>query len=360
MLATRWVRPQFGLALTAAVLILSACAAPGRTRGAELDWASFIRFGGITYLENPYTGGARVGRALQVGDLGPVFAPVRHEVANSIHTPGYQLQDGDAAFLPVGPPVSTVHGYLPTFRLAAPYQGRLLLYEADTNPQAMVGQDLLDIAGKVRAISVLSSHDGISELAAITNPAEIATLVAMVLTAPVNQRGQNHSGTQYFLAFRLQDGTATVRSYWPGSGELSRGIMLPKGFATAIVRSVTSRSTVVTSSSVFDYPSLALGVVVDAQRRVVDIEANSAAERAGIQRGDLLIRVGTAPTLPSLDGAKRVLLEAKRESMLPVTISRDGHEVAIQVKLTPRLQPCAESPCATVTPVPVGRELAFL
>jgi hypothetical protein len=46
--------------------------------------------------------------------------------------------------------------------------------------------------------------------------------------------------------------------------------------------------------------------------------------------------------------------------MLPVTISRDGHEVTIQVKLTPRLHRCVVTACATVTPVPVGGQLDFL
>jgi len=109
------------------LLIVSACAVPGSIGTAEIEWVSFIRFGGITYLENSDLSTAHVGRALQVSDLGVVFDRVRHEVADSVHSLGYQLQDGDAAFLPVGTPVSTVRGYQPTFRLAARYQGRLFL-----------------------------------------------------------------------------------------------------------------------------------------------------------------------------------------------------------------------------------------
>ena len=212
----------------------------------------------------------------------------------------------------------------------------------------------------MRSISVVSSHDGVTELAAVSDPAEVATLVAMVLTAPVSQGEHNHGGTQYLLAFHLQDGTATVRSFWVSSGELARGIRLPKGFGTAITSAIASRSTTLTSTTVVDYAAPALGVVVDAQRRVVDIEANSAAERAGIRRGDVLERVGTASTLPSLAGAKRALQGTKLGTMLPVTISRDGHEVTVTVNLTPRLSPCAATVCPTDTPVPVGGQFDFL
>ena len=54
-----------------------------------------------------------------------------------------QAKDGDAAFLDIGTRVYTVKGYLPTFRLAAYLDGVLQLYEADTNPCARTGADLL-------------------------------------------------------------------------------------------------------------------------------------------------------------------------------------------------------------------------
>lgn len=145
-----------------------------------------------------------------------------------------------------------------------------------------------------------------------------------------------------------------------GSGESSRGSMPPKGIATAIASTVTSRSTTVTSSAVIDYPAPMLGVVVDAQRRVVDVDANSAAERADIRRGDVLERVGTAATLPSLAEAKRAPQGAKLGTMLPVTFIRDGHEMTANVQITLDRGRCSGLVCPTVTPVPVAGQLDFL
>ena len=47
-----------------------------------------------------------------------------------------------------------VKGYRPGFRLAASHRGRLRLYEASEAAGARVGGDLLDLAGKVRYLSL--------------------------------------------------------------------------------------------------------------------------------------------------------------------------------------------------------------
>jgi hypothetical protein len=56
----------------------------------------------------------------------------------------------------------------------------------------------------------------------------------MVLSAPVDQAVHDHDGPQYFLSFVLLDGTTVTRSYWPNSGELARGILLPIAFGNAV------------------------------------------------------------------------------------------------------------------------------
>ena len=124
--------------------------------------------------------------------------------------------------------------------MAAPHtevawqDGRLTLFEADSNPAARIGGDLLDISGKVQYIGINSEQDGATELAAIKNKVEVDALVGTVVQAPVNQQLTDHSSARYFVAFHLNDGTMVVRAYWPDTGELSRGIVLPQLFSQAI------------------------------------------------------------------------------------------------------------------------------
>lgn len=103
---------------------------------------------------------------------------------------GGELQDGDAAYLEAGSPLYRVRGYRPIFRLAARQDGRLVLFEADTNPRARLGRDLLDLEGKVRRISVNSRADGTTELGAISDLKQVAGMVRMLLAGPVDQRIQ--------------------------------------------------------------------------------------------------------------------------------------------------------------------------
>lgn len=220
------------LGLSVAVLI---CSCSLGSTNAIIDWVDFIRFQGIRYL----AAYSRVDRNLQESDLGPVFATVRFKLEGNVHDLHYQSEDGDAAFLDPGTPVYAVQGYSPQFRLAAHRDGQLILYEADTNPRAQKGGDLLDIAGRVQYIGVNSEQDGVTELGAIKDPQQIAHLVEMVMNAPVNQSYQSPDTSRYFIAFHLIDGTATVRAYWPTSGQLSRGILLPPAFATAVEGAVS-------------------------------------------------------------------------------------------------------------------------
>lgn len=194
-----------------------------------IDWVNFVRFGGITYVAVAI----RPGRALAQSDLGPVFAIVKFKLDGNVHDPGYQTKDGDAAFLDAGSKVYTVKGYSPTFRLAAQQNNGLTLYEADTNPQARKGGNLLDIDGKVRYIGIVSEQDGITELGAIKDRGQVARLVGEILQAPVDQHRQG-GDLRYLLVFHLLDGTVVERTYWPDTGILARGILLPAAFEQAI------------------------------------------------------------------------------------------------------------------------------
>ncbi len=216
--------------------------APGLTRSPALtqrcansiiDWIDFIQFGGITYQADR----ASYEHPLDDGDLGPEYGKVKVKYSDSVCDPWYRSKhgaDGDAAFLEPGTPIYTMNGYKPEFRLVARRDDRLTLYVADTNPNAILGADLLDIGGKVSYIGVNSQTDGATELAAIKDPAQIEAMVSMVLDAPVDQDQRDHDGLLYFIAFHMNDGTTVVRAYWLDSGELSRGILLPDEFRIAV------------------------------------------------------------------------------------------------------------------------------
>ena len=112
--------------------------------------------------------------------------------------------------------------------------GRPTLYEADINPSAKTGGDLLDIRGKVTAIDIINDHKTI--LGTIDDEETIERLVALVLEAPVNQRSRDHDGPNYFLGIRLVDGTSVVRAFWLETGELSRGIMTDPAVTLSVWR----------------------------------------------------------------------------------------------------------------------------
>jgi hypothetical protein len=188
----------------------------------SLDYADFLRFGGITY----YAGDSNLlGRNPRPRDLGPMYAVVRRNPPND--DLNYRMADGDAAFVAAGAPVYTVKGYRPAFRLAANHGGRLWFYEAREVPGVRSGADVFDLAGKVRYIGVNSGFDGTTELAAIRQRKQVATLVRAVLTAPV-RAGQVSEGESCVLAFHLVDGTAVTRGVHLGTGRLEPGVVVPR------------------------------------------------------------------------------------------------------------------------------------
>jgi hypothetical protein len=67
---------------------------------------------------------------------------------------------------------------------------------------------------------------------------QVAYLVSLILAAPYSQHPPQASGTRYFLALHLVDGTAVTRAYWPDTGELMPGILLPPEFQSAIARAL--------------------------------------------------------------------------------------------------------------------------
>jgi hypothetical protein len=219
----------------AGCLLLAACGGgSGRSVWASTDYEDFLRFGGVTY----YVADHGVGRPLASGDLGLRFAVVRANAPERDPARTYRMRDGDAAFVPAGSPVFTVKGYRPGFRLAASHHGRLRLYEADAADGARTGADLLDLAGKVRYLSV---NSGRSELARIKDRPRVTELVQQVLAAPVRTTSGRAEQRYCFVVFNLTDRTAVRRAFFPATGELMPGVFAPPAFTEAVEGALEAR-----------------------------------------------------------------------------------------------------------------------
>ncbi len=192
-----------------------------------IGWVPLVQFGGIQYVRKSRSTGeenVRYDRDLAVEDLGPELYRVAFR-GDGYADSEYRYQDGDSTHLNPGTQVFEVMGYSPKFRLGTLEEGRAILYEADTNPSAKTGEDLLDIRGKVTAIDVLVDDNELTILGTMDDGHAIERFVDMVLEAPVDQQNRGHDGPRYFLGIRLSDGTSVVRAFWLETGELSRGIM---------------------------------------------------------------------------------------------------------------------------------------
>lgn len=230
------MRPRVMLAAVA-LIVVGACALPGRQCQTLIDYVDFVRTGGTTYIAvgNPL-------RQLTDSDLGPEQFRIQRTLADSCLGSDYQPADGDAAFLLTGTPLYAVRGYTTAFRLAAHGRdGRLLLYEVDDNPKARTGRDLLDIGNKVIAITLNSKEDGRTVLGTIDDPYRVDSLVRLVLDSPIDR--QRHGQLAGFASFRLRDGTATTQSYVSDVPMLGRGILVPHAFAAAMDQLIANAPT---------------------------------------------------------------------------------------------------------------------
>jgi hypothetical protein len=218
-----------GILLTMAL----ALAAGGPTGGSTL--LDYISFDGIDYLrwyDEP-------GRALTREDLGIEFATIECSFGEDLRGCPYGL-DASAAFLPAGTRVYAVRGHDTRFRLAAVWQSRIFLYQAWRNPRARMGSDLWPIAGKVRAIEVQRGEPGGEPPrtpAAVTAAADVQALVEMIVRAPV-QRPRAHAfgDARYWLTLWLTDGTTLERPFFPETGDLLGGVVVPPAFRAILER----------------------------------------------------------------------------------------------------------------------------
>jgi S1-C subfamily serine protease len=102
-----------------------------------------------------------------------------------------------------------------------------------------------------------------------------------------------------------------------------------------------------------DYPAPALGVLIDYQLTVVDVLKGSAAERAGVQAGDVLIALnGTA--YASVDDWRAKVSAIDTGKDYDLKIQRGGQAMTLRVTSAP--YPPNDSP-AGVTPTVIPTDI---
>lgn len=219
------------IAMLALLLVATLISQPGcfkESDSFDIDWVNLIKFNDIMYDRKFVTLDSLAEEDLKYYDR------VKFKLFDNVDDLDYRPKNGDAAYLEEGTLIYSIEGYSPDFRLVAKVGAERYLFEADTNPNATKGADLLDIGGKVEYIRINGGMDGITELASIKKKSLVSSLVEMVLNAPVDQTVRSSGGSQLFIAFHLDDGTMVSRSFRPDSGVLERGILLPDEFSRTI------------------------------------------------------------------------------------------------------------------------------
>jgi hypothetical protein len=226
--------PVRAAALAGLVVALAVTLAGVGRAGAQTPF-DYITFDGIDYVrwqEDP-------GRALTRADLALEFAAIECSFGEDLRGCPYGM-DASAAYLPAGTRIYAVRGHATSFRLAAVSQERVYLYQAWRNARAKTGGDLWAIAGKVRAIDVQRGEPAPGAprgAPSITSPADVETLVQLVVRAPMRRpRAQAFGDTRYWVTFWLTDGTVLERPYYPDSGELLGGVTVPHDFRRILER----------------------------------------------------------------------------------------------------------------------------
>lgn len=195
---------------------------------AEIEWVDFLQINDIRYsrldgAELPADSG---GSGAKVGEITYMLSD--HACAD------YKQKNGDAAFLPIGTAVHAMPGYKPSFRVVA--GGKV--YQVEENKQAATMGDLLDIAGKVKKVSLVSGMDGsdIGDFTAEDSEAFVRELLPLA-NVGFNQVYKASKGDIAFsLRLHLLDGTSFGMGYYPRANGFTAGAFATDELGTMIVK----------------------------------------------------------------------------------------------------------------------------
>lgn len=194
-----------------------------------IDWVDFIQWEGAMYeknrqaasLERQWTPGKKLGEVQFMLD----------EHADA----GHMLENGDAAYLPIGTSVYELEGYSPAFRLLADGD----IYEVKEPTSAQTIGDFLDIENHVDSIALLSNKDR-SELGQLSQTST-KELITELLALPYDSslRDQN-AQTRLFFQIRLKDSTTIRLTYTPESGIINNYAIVSDEMKSLLEREVAA------------------------------------------------------------------------------------------------------------------------
>lgn len=227
------------LAVVGIILSLAGCQSAAAGCGGAASFADMTVVRGVDYL--PVAIGSRsAGRAITEADLGPAFDSITVSLGCSP-----PAQGNYSTRFPVGTKLYALKGYLPSFRLAVKQAQAILLLEAQRNPHATRGGELLDLDKKVHSIIVYKQGTPTAPIATIEDAKQVVVLIALLDEAPIRQ-GNNAGDTLDILEFHLSDGTFSSLLYDPKTGWTDKNILLPPAFATLLEKAGRSGATTLT------------------------------------------------------------------------------------------------------------------
>lgn len=131
-----------------------------------------------------------------------------------------------------------IKNYKIGFRIAVKDGNKYLIFEADVNPKAKYGKDLLDIENKVSYIGISDSGSGLPEYCFIKDSKVIKNIVNMILSSKVTSIYNNSQNNNYYLGLHLKDGTKIIRFFSLEANALDNKILLTKEFGRDIKEAI--------------------------------------------------------------------------------------------------------------------------
>jgi DNA-binding CsgD family transcriptional regulator len=201
------------------------------------EWIGFVRLNGRTYVDPGWLSMPRQ-PALSVDPslAGREIGRVKWNVADrSIHQCHAEL-DGAATTLAPGTPVYALSGYREDFRVVAPTKYGWRYFEADWREGAKTAGDLLDVRGKVTAITVREGTDDKPGRTWQVPVARVEALTNMLLDEPLvfDPTVKALAEPRLMVTFQLKDSTAVERFWFAGPRAYSSGIPVSQHFLESV------------------------------------------------------------------------------------------------------------------------------
>ncbi len=179
---------------------------------ALIDWVDFVKLDGRVY--------SLTGSPEATADPELVRRPVgkvRCRLSDMVSDPDYRIQNGDAAFLPLGTRVYRFGKSDPRLRVLVKRENGYRVYEAE-HVRGTTGSEVLDLRVGITAVHLVDEHTGKKILRSITDDGNVARIRSALASAPVLRDPPEPGGDdvrRYFIRLDLRDGTSIQRSWWP-------------------------------------------------------------------------------------------------------------------------------------------------